>query len=50
MNNLDIAGLLITYSEKCRKARDAEHLKEIVRDLKKELNSDEIKKLRIIGS
>lgn len=43
MNNLDVAGLLMTYSEKCRKAKDSEHLKEIVRDLKKELNSEEIK-------
>lgn len=47
MNNLDVAGLLMTYSEKCRKAKKSEHLKEIIRDLKKELNSDVIKKLKI---
>lgn len=47
MNNLDVAGLLMTYSGKCRKARNSEHLKEIIRDLKKELNSDVIKKLKI---
>lgn len=50
MNNLDVSGLLTTYSEKCRKARDSEHLKEIIRDLKRELNSEEIKKLKMSGS
>lgn len=50
MNNLDVAGLLWTYSEKCVNARDAEHLKEIIRDLKRELNSKEIKKMRMIES
>lgn len=50
MTNLDVAGLLKTYAEKCVNARNDERLKEIVRDLKRELNSDEIKKLRIIGS
>lgn len=47
MNNLDVSGLLKTYSMKCRDARDSEHLKELVRDLKKELNSEEIKKLKV---
>jgi hypothetical protein len=47
MNNLDVSGLLMTYSMKCKDARDSEHLKELVRDLKKELNSEEIKKLRV---
>jgi len=49
MNNLDVAGLLRTYSEKCANARNSEHLKELVRELKRELNSEEIKKLKIIG-
>lgn len=48
MNNLDVAGLLVTYSKKCVSARNSEHLKEIVRDLKKELNSEEIKKMRVV--
>lgn len=45
MNQYDVSGLLITYSEKCRKARDSEHLKKLVRDLKRELNSKEISKM-----
>lgn len=49
MNNLDLAGLLMTYSEKCRKAKNDDHLKEIARDLKKELNSQEVKKLKVIS-
>lgn len=47
MNNLDVAGLLKTYSEKCSKVRNTEHLKELVRDLKMELNSAEIRKLKV---
>ena len=47
MTNLDVAGLLMTYSEKCRKAYNTENLKNIIRDLKKELNAEEIKKLKI---
>ncbi|ADL03356.1 hypothetical protein Closa_1377 [[Clostridium] saccharolyticum WM1] len=47
MNNLDVAGLLKTYSERCLNARNAEHLREIVRDLKRELNAEEIRKLRM---
>jgi hypothetical protein len=50
MNNLDIAGLLKTYSEKCLRARNAEHLKEIVRDLKSVLNAREIMKLRMTNN
>ena len=38
MNNLDIAGMLMTYSEKARKARNKEHLKDIIRKLRKELD------------
>lgn len=47
MNNFDVAGILRTYSEQCRLARSSEQLKKIVRDLKKELNAAEIKKLKI---
>lgn len=47
MNNFDVAGLLKTYSEKCLKAKDSEHLKEIIRDLKEELNSKEIQKMKV---
>lgn len=50
MNNLDVSGLLQTYAEKCRKTRNEEHLKEIVRELKRELNSDEIRKLKVLKS
>lgn len=50
MTNLDVAGLLNTYSKKCVNARNSEHLKELIRDLKKELNSEVIKKMRMIGS
>jgi len=49
MTNLDVAGLLKTYSEKCAKARDSEHLKDIVRDLKHRLDHQEIGKFEVIG-
>ena len=38
MNNLDIAGILRTYSEKARRAKSTEQLREIIRDLKQELD------------
>lgn len=47
MNNYDVAGLLKTYSEKCRTARNTKHLQEIVRDLKSELNTEEIRKMKV---
>lgn len=47
MNNLDVSGLLKTYSEKTANARNDLHLKEIIRDLKSELNSKEISKLKV---
>lgn len=47
MNNLDVAGLLKSYSEKCINARNAKHLKDLVRNLKSELNAEEIRKLRM---
>lgn len=43
MNNLDVAGILRTYSEKAAKARNTEKLREIVRDLKQELDLRKIK-------
>ena len=38
MNNLDVAGVLRTYSEKARCAKSTEQLREIIRDLKLELD------------
>ncbi|WP_279004807.1 hypothetical protein [[Clostridium] scindens] len=38
MNQLDVAGILMTYSAKARYARDKEHLKDIIRELKEELD------------
>ena len=38
MNNLDVAGILQTYAEKVRKARNKKHLKNIIKDLKQELD------------
>jgi len=47
MNEYDVAILLITYSEKCAKAYSRKQLQNIVRELKKRLDSDTIKKLHI---
>ena len=44
MNKYDVAGLLKTYSEKCTKATSKEKLQDIIRELKRELNSEEIRK------
>ena len=38
MNNLDIAGILRTYSEKVRYAKSTEQLREIIREMKQELD------------
>ena len=38
MNNLDVAGILMTYSEKARNAKNKKQLKEIIKDLKKEFD------------
>lgn len=38
LNNLDVAGILRTYAEKARLAKDTEHLRDVVRDLKQELD------------
>ena len=43
MNNLDVAGVLRTYSEKAAKAKNTDLLREIVRDLKQELDLRKIK-------
>lgn len=43
MNKYDVAGILKSYSEKVRYARNEEHLKEIIRDLKHELDLRKIK-------
>jgi hypothetical protein len=47
MNQLDVAGLLRTYAEKAGSARSTEKLKDVVRNLKRELNSDAIKKMTV---
>ena len=44
MDKYDVAGLLKTYSEKCTKATSKEKLQDIIRELKRELNSEEIRK------
>lgn len=43
MNNLDIAGLLMTYSLKARLTTDKEKLKDLIRDLKGELDLRKVK-------
>jgi hypothetical protein len=48
MTQNDVAGLLQTYAEKCRKAYNTQRLKEIIRDLKSELNYKEINKMKVI--
>ena len=43
MNNLDVAGVLRTYSEKARLAKNTEQLRDVIRDLKQELDLRKIK-------
>lgn len=43
MNNLDVAGILRIYAEKARLATTTEKLREIVRELKSELDLRKIK-------
>lgn len=38
MNNLDVSGILRTYSEKAAKATTTNQLKKIIRDLREELD------------
>ena len=47
MNQYDVSGILSTYSMKCRNARSSDKLKEIIRELKVELNANEIKKMNV---
>ena len=47
MNQYDICGMLMTYSQKCSNARSDEQLQEFIKELKAELTVKEIKKLRI---
>lgn len=43
MNQFDVAGLLRTYSEQASKATTEIKLKEIIRELKKELDLRKVK-------
>lgn len=43
MNNLDVAGILRTYSEKAAKSKNTKQLKKIIRDLKEELDLRKVK-------
>ena len=47
MDNLDVAGILTTYAEKSRKARSKEQLKDVIRELKKELDLRKIDEVMI---
>ena len=38
MNQFDVSGIMITYSQKVKHAQDEEHLKDVIRELKKELD------------
>lgn len=43
MNNLDVAGILRTYAEKASHARNTKKLRQIVRDVKQELDLRRVK-------
>lgn len=43
MNNFDVAGILTTYALKVSTARNTEHLRAIVRDLKSDLDLRKVK-------
>ena len=43
MNKYDVAGLLMTYSERARKAENTKHLRIIVKNLKELLDLRTIK-------
>lgn len=47
MNQWDLAGLLMTYSEKSRRASNTERLQELARELKRKLNASEIKRMKV---
>lgn len=44
MNKLDIAGILMTYSEKISKAQTSDKVKEFVIELKKDLDMRKLEK------
>lgn len=44
MNNFDVSGILMTYSEKARKAQNSKQLKEVIKELKRELDLRKIEK------
>lgn len=44
MNNYDVAGILTTYAQHARYAKNTEQLREVVRRLKEELD---LRKIRI---
>lgn len=44
MTKLDIAGILMTYSEKVAKAKSSDKVKEIIADLKQELDMRKLEK------
>lgn len=43
MNNLDVAGILTTYALKAANARNTKHLRNIVRNLKADLDLRKIR-------
>lgn len=43
MNNLDVAGILRTYSEKASRAKTTKQLRDIVREVKQELDLRKVK-------
>ena len=43
MNQYDVAGILRTYSEKCSKCDNTRKLKEIIKELKQQLDLRRIK-------
>ena len=47
MNQYNVSGILQTYSEKCLHACNTKALQQFVRDLKQELNSKEIKNMKV---
>ena len=44
MNNLDVAGILMTYSLKAKETKNTEDLRDLIRDLKQELD---LRKVRV---
>jgi len=44
MNNLDVAGILMTYSLKAKATKNTEDLRDLIRDLKQELD---LRKVRV---